>query len=393
MRTRGGPSSADKSPNFSTTASSVSVWRTPAKPKIRKLSKPAREICFSDLVQLETDKSNLLCEALTSYYRSRSGLMLDEQQIAELLIKVAVSASIASILMRFERIQKILLRDERTVSDRLQLAFIFSLSFRRKRGSTHTEPSPISGHRSGFGRSNYRGNAWRLCKRAGDRVLRIVAGHVHRQVHVHAAVCGRGYNWRNDARSGPAKRGYLVFFAVRRSESVPVVPANPSPESKCDTAPHSGTGGIQCRLQRAGDCGRDSALGSSWLIQQHSTFFLFDGQPLNFWVFLACAATTFFVVALPLRIWSSFRAEKQLAAQRVTLTEARLAALTNQINPHFLFNTLNSVSTLIRIDPDRARSMVYRLSKHSCGACFERRRAFRRCARRSHLSTIILPLR
>jgi two-component system LytT family sensor kinase len=51
-----------------------------------------------------------------------------------------------------------------------------------------------------------------------------------------------------------------------------------------------------------------------------------------------------------------------LEAQRARLIEARLAALTNQINPHFLFNTLNSVSTLIRIDPDRARSMVYKLS-------------------------------
>jgi two-component system LytT family sensor kinase len=68
-------------------------------------------------------------------------------------------------------------------------------------------------------------------------------------------------------------------------------------------------------------------------------------------------------VSLPVRIWSSFRTEKQLEAQRVHLTEARLAALTNQINPHFLFNTLNSVSTLIRLDPDRARRMVYQLSK------------------------------
>jgi two-component system, LytTR family, sensor kinase len=48
--------------------------------------------------------------------------------------------------------------------------------------------------------------------------------------------------------------------------------------------------------------------------------------------------------------------------QRALLVEARLAALTNQINPHFLFNTLNSLATLIRIDPDRARSMVYKLS-------------------------------
>jgi two-component system LytT family sensor kinase len=44
------------------------------------------------------------------------------------------------------------------------------------------------------------------------------------------------------------------------------------------------------------------------------------------------------------------------------LNEARLAALTSQINPHFLFNTLNSVSSLIRTNPDQARSVVYRLS-------------------------------
>jgi len=37
--------------------------------------------------------------------------------------------------------------------------------------------------------------------------------------------------------------------------------------------------------------------------------------------------------------------------------------LTNQINPHFLFNTLNSIATLIRINPDNARNMIYRLSK------------------------------
>jgi two-component system LytT family sensor kinase len=70
-----------------------------------------------------------------------------------------------------------------------------------------------------------------------------------------------------------------------------------------------------------------------------------------------------FAVSLPIRVWSSFRAERQLETQHARLTEARLAALTNQINPHFLFNTLNSIATLIRINPDNARSMIYRLSK------------------------------
>jgi two-component system LytT family sensor kinase len=54
--------------------------------------------------------------------------------------------------------------------------------------------------------------------------------------------------------------------------------------------------------------------------------------------------------------------ERKLSLQQRLIAEARLAALTSQINPHFLFNTLNSVSTLIRIDPDRARAMVYKLS-------------------------------
>ncbi|MBV8569935.1 MAG: histidine kinase, partial [Acidobacteriaceae bacterium] len=79
-------------------------------------------------------------------------------------------------------------------------------------------------------------------------------------------------------------------------------------------------------------------------------------------LFAASAATTLFAVSIPIRIWSTFRAERQLETQRARLTEARLAALTNQINPHFLFNTLNSVSSLIRIDPERARSMIYKLS-------------------------------
>ena len=45
------------------------------------------------------------------------------------------------------------------------------------------------------------------------------------------------------------------------------------------------------------------------------------------------------------------------------LNEARLAALSRQINPHFLFNTLNSVAALIRSDPGQARQVVYKLSK------------------------------
>jgi two-component system LytT family sensor kinase len=78
---------------------------------------------------------------------------------------------------------------------------------------------------------------------------------------------------------------------------------------------------------------------------------------------IALYATTLFAVTIPLKIWNNTRNEKKLEEQARLLVEARLAALTSQINPHFLFNTLNSVSSLIRTNPDEARVMVVRLSK------------------------------
>jgi two-component system LytT family sensor kinase len=72
--------------------------------------------------------------------------------------------------------------------------------------------------------------------------------------------------------------------------------------------------------------------------------------------------STVFAVTLPLKVWSATRNEEKLESQQRLLNEARLAALTRQINPHFLFNTLNSIASLIRTDPEQARAMIYRLS-------------------------------
>ena len=86
-----------------------------------------------------------------------------------------------------------------------------------------------------------------------------------------------------------------------------------------------------------------------------------DTEPLMPWIG-ALFGTSVMCAFLPLKIWNTTRMERKLSLQQRLIAEARLAALTSQINPHFLFNTLNSVSTLIRIDPDRARAMVYKLS-------------------------------
>lgn len=51
------------------------------------------------------------------------------------------------------------------------------------------------------------------------------------------------------------------------------------------------------------------------------------------------------------------------AAQlEASVAEARLQALTQQLRPHFLFNTLNAIAELIHEDPDTAERMVGRLA-------------------------------
>ncbi len=53
---------------------------------------------------------------------------------------------------------------------------------------------------------------------------------------------------------------------------------------------------------------------------------------------------------------------QQLEEERHKNTEAELAWLKNQINPHFLFNTLNNISSLTQIDPDAAQDAIAQLS-------------------------------
>jgi two-component system LytT family sensor kinase len=78
---------------------------------------------------------------------------------------------------------------------------------------------------------------------------------------------------------------------------------------------------------------------------------------------LAVFAFSVATISIPIKIWNLTRIEMKLEEQEKLLLEARLDALQSQINPHFLFNTLNSVSSLVRFDPDRARELIVKLSK------------------------------
>jgi two-component system LytT family sensor kinase len=88
-------------------------------------------------------------------------------------------------------------------------------------------------------------------------------------------------------------------------------------------------------------------------------FFVGTGTPgITVLVLIA----TVLSVAIPIKIWNSARVEHKLQEQEKLLMTARLEALSSQINPHFLFNTLNSIGSLIRSQPDTARTLIVRLS-------------------------------
>ncbi len=68
------------------------------------------------------------------------------------------------------------------------------------------------------------------------------------------------------------------------------------------------------------------------------------------------------VVGIVLKVWNTLRLEIKLEEQKHLLLEARLDALQRQINPHFLFNTLNSIASLVRSKPELAREMTVKLA-------------------------------
>ena len=66
--------------------------------------------------------------------------------------------------------------------------------------------------------------------------------------------------------------------------------------------------------------------------------------------------------------------KQQLKEEHQKRTEAELEWLKNQLNPHFLFNTLNNISSLVQIDADKAQDAIAQLSDLMRYAMYETRR-------------------
>src|SRR5581483_11739047 len=106
-------------------------------------------------------------------------------------------------------------------------------------------------------------------------------------------------------------------------------------------------------------------IGLRFVHTQLSSFFpraTYSLESENLWVEAAIYATSLMVIGTELKIWNSVRIQIKLEEQERLLLQARMEALQNQINPHFLFNTLNSVSSLVRFDSDTAREVIIKLA-------------------------------
>jgi two-component system LytT family sensor kinase len=100
------------------------------------------------------------------------------------------------------------------------------------------------------------------------------------------------------------------------------------------------------------------AVGHKW-----PTKIFFHNPPSDQpWLLALVVLATVLCVTIPIKIWNSARIEHRLQEQERHLMMARMDALASQINPHFLFNTLTSISSLIRSQPETARTLIVKLS-------------------------------
>jgi two-component system LytT family sensor kinase len=273
---------------------------------------------------------------------------MESQQLLTLLLRVAVAASLASILSRFSAFQLMLMREDRTLVQRVKLALMFwvvygaSVLFRVLNQAKYDavdlglEGSLLSGMVGGYVTGLLSG------------ILISIPAVVHGELMTMLLFAGVGVLGGLLRDLAPEKEDVWRFS--------PIFSLNPR---RLRQRPY--------QLRLLFQLGCVFSIIFSGLLRVEVSHLRKDGVFLapiwteTGWA-LAAYASSVFAVMLPLKIWNNTRNEKKLEAQQLRLNEARLAALTSQINPHFLFNTLNSVSSLIRTNPEQARGVVYRLS-------------------------------
>jgi two-component system LytT family sensor kinase len=276
-----------------------------------------------------------------------------QQHLVILLVKLAVAASLASLLTRSGRFQGMLMREERTLAQRVQMAIVCAVIFGMgvaTRVLTHDayqavdlglEGSIAIGMLGGYVTGLLSGVLISIPAMLNGELMSMtllaaggVLGGLLRDVAPDKEFIWKFTMFPDLALVRLLRKGDLRLPAFSIICVLMIALAELLRSSLAAVFPNKGVFAIQ----------------EHW--EDHSA-----------WLTVAIYLTTLFATALPIKIWNSSRNEKKLEQQQLHLNQARLEALSRQINPHFLFNTLNSVASLIRLDPEQARQVVYKLSK------------------------------
>ncbi len=278
------------------------------------------------------------------------------QHLVILLVKLAVAASLASILTRSTAFQRMLMREDRTLAQRVKMALVCAVIFGT--GVTVRVLSGRLGTPDAYQALDLGLEGSLVMGMLGGYVTGMLAGVL---ISLPAVFIG-GEMMTMLVLGGAGVAGGLLRDLAPEKEFIWKITPFPDLNLYRLWGKHDlrlPVFSIAClgtillaELVRSTIAARFGAfaLQTKWT----------DMTP---WLMTAQYASTVFAVVLPIKIWNSSRNEKMLEQQHMRLNEARLAALSSQINPHFLFNTLNSVASLIRLDPEQARQVVYKLSK------------------------------
>jgi signal transduction histidine kinase len=111
----------------------------------------------------------------------------------------------------------------------------------------------------------------------------------------------------------------------------------------------------------------DHVVGAVAALLLCSRVFGFEVVPSAAWLTVAAMVVVFPIIhgtEMALRFFRQVQEkERQEERLKALAMEAELRALKAQINPHFLFNTLNTIAELIHTDSDRAEATVERLAE------------------------------
>jgi two-component sensor histidine kinase len=102
-----------------------------------------------------------------------------------------------------------------------------------------------------------------------------------------------------------------------------------------------------------GDAGILGAFRRPWILNHFVLYF----------AVLAAGFARDYFLRYRARLEESVRLQAETARLHAQLADARLGALRAQLNPHFLFNTLHAISSLVERDPRGVRRMIARLSE------------------------------